>query len=187
MKAVCIGGGPGGLYFGICMKLRNPDHEILVVERNKAEDTFGWGVVFSDQTIERLQANDTRSADWILDQFAHWDDIEVHYRNHVIRSGGHGFSGLGRQRLLHLLQKRALELGVKLHFEHEIHSLDQFKDADLTGIPFQLIISEKNKKENLLELKIRSEGTSLKENKENIQAIAMVARLSFTCLLLNNC
>ena len=131
MKAVCIGGGPGGLYFGICMKLRNPDHEILVVERNKADDTFGWGVVFSDQTMERLQANDTRSADWILDQFAHWDDIEVHYRNHVIRSGGHGFSGLGRQRLLHLLQKRALELGVKLHFEHEIHNLDQFKDADL--------------------------------------------------------
>ena len=65
MKAVCIGGGPGGLYFGICMKLRNPDHEILVVERNKADDTFGWGVVFSDQTMERLQANDTRSADWI--------------------------------------------------------------------------------------------------------------------------
>ena len=131
MKAVCIGGGPGGLYFGICMKLRNPDHEILVVERNKADDTFGWGVVFSDQTMERLQANDTQSADWILDQFAHWDDIEVHYRNHVIRSGGHGFSGLGRQRLLHLLQKRALELGVKLHFEYEIHNLDQFKDADL--------------------------------------------------------
>ena len=72
MRAVCIGGGPGGLYFGICMKLRNPDHEILVVERNKADDTFGWGVVFSDQTMERLQANDTRSADWILDQFAHW-------------------------------------------------------------------------------------------------------------------
>ena len=66
MKAVCIGGGPGGLYFGICMKLRNPDHEILIVERNKADDTFGWGVVFSDQTMERLQANDTRSADWIL-------------------------------------------------------------------------------------------------------------------------
>ncbi len=60
MKAVCIGGGPGGLYFGICMKLRNPDHEILVVERNKADDTFGWGVVFSDQTMERLQANEVR-------------------------------------------------------------------------------------------------------------------------------
>ena len=110
MKAVCIGGGQGGLYFGICMKLRNPDHEILVLERNKADDTFGWGVVFSDQTMERLQANDTRSADWILEQFAHWDDIEVHYRNHVIRSGGHGFSGLGRQRLLHLLQLSLLHI-----------------------------------------------------------------------------
>ena len=131
MKAVCIGGGPGGLYFSISMKLRNPDHEIIVLERNRANDTFGWGVVFSDQTMERLQENDPQSANWILDQFAHWDDIDVHYQGRVIRSGGHGFCGLGRQRLLTLLQKRAFELGVELRFEQEACDIDRFTDADL--------------------------------------------------------
>ena len=88
MKAVCIGGGPGGLYFGISMKLRNPEHQIIVLERNRANDTFGWGVVFSDQTMERLQENDPQSADWILDQFAHWDDIDVHYQRSEERRVG---------------------------------------------------------------------------------------------------
>jgi anthraniloyl-CoA monooxygenase len=131
MKAVCIGGGPGGLYFGISMKLRNPEHQIIVLERNRKNDTFGWGVVFSDQTMERLQENDPQSADCVLDQFAHWDDIDVHYQGRVIRSGGHGFCGLGRQRLLNLLQKRAVELGVELRFEQEASDIDRFSDADL--------------------------------------------------------
>ena len=120
MKIACIGGGPAGLYFAISMKLRDPDCEIAVHERNRPDDTFGWGVVFSDQTMENLQGNDPKSAHRIADSLAHWDDIEVHVRGAVERSGGHGFSGIGRMRLLHLLQERARELGVELHFESEI-------------------------------------------------------------------
>ena len=114
MKIICIGGGPGGLYFGISMKLRDPSHDILVVERNKPNDTFGWGVVFSDQTMEGLEANDPLSAEQVQDEFAHWDNIDVHYRGQVVTSGGHGFCGLGRQRLLNILQNRAAELGVRM-------------------------------------------------------------------------
>ena len=131
MKIACIGGGPAGLYFAISMKLRDPGHEITVIERNRPDDTFGWGVVFSDQTLQNLQANDSVSAAQIEDNFAHWDDIDVHFKGKTITSGGHGFAGIGRQRLLNLLQDRARDLGVSLIFQKEIDSLDGFRDFDL--------------------------------------------------------
>jgi anthraniloyl-CoA monooxygenase len=119
MKIACIGGGPAGLYFAISMKLRDPAHEIAVFERNAPGVTFGWGVVFSDQTVENLTANDPKSAQIIADEFAHWDDIDVHIHGATITSSGHGFIGIGRKRLLEILQDRARELGVELHFNQE--------------------------------------------------------------------
>jgi anthraniloyl-CoA monooxygenase len=119
MRIACLGGGPAGLYFAISMKLRDPAHEIDLFERNRPDDTFGWGVVFSDQTVENLMANDPVSGTIIAGEFAHWDDIDVHIHGETIRSSGHGFIGIGRKRLLGVLQARARELGVNLHFEHE--------------------------------------------------------------------
>ena len=124
MKIACIGGGPAGLYFAISMKLRDPAHEVEVFERNPPGVTFGWGVVFSDQTVENLTANDPLSAEIIADEFAHWDDIDVHIHGECIRSSGHGFIGIGRKRLLEILQQRARELGVVLHFEAECDPAD---------------------------------------------------------------
>jgi len=120
MKIACVGGGPGGLYFAISMKLRDPSHAVAVFERNRAGDTFGWGVVFSDQTMENLKANDPVSAQSMIDELAHWDDIDVHIRGEKITSSGHGFIGIGRKRLLEILQHRARELGVELHFQTEV-------------------------------------------------------------------
>jgi anthraniloyl-CoA monooxygenase len=131
MNIVCIGGGPSGLYFALLMKKQNPAHEITVLERNKPYDTFGWGVVFSDQTLGNLQAADAQTAGEILGAFNHWDDIEVNIRGHQIRSGGHGFCGIGRKRLLNILQKRCEELGVKLVFETDVQDDSTFRDADL--------------------------------------------------------
>ncbi|HYI48632.1 MAG TPA: bifunctional salicylyl-CoA 5-hydroxylase/oxidoreductase [Allosphingosinicella sp.] len=119
MRIACLGGGPAGLYFAISMKLRDPAHHIDLYERNRADDTFGWGVVFSDQTVENLLANDAVSGAVIQSEFAHWDDIDVHIHGETIRSSGHGFIGIGRKRLLHILQQRALALGVEIHFEQE--------------------------------------------------------------------
>ncbi|MFL6759975.1 bifunctional salicylyl-CoA 5-hydroxylase/oxidoreductase [Sphingomonas sp.] len=124
MKIACVGGGPAGLYFAISMKLREPAHEIDVFERNPPGVTFGWGVVFSDQTVENLTRNDPASAAVIAAEFAHWDDIDVHFRGETITSGGHGFIGIGRKRLLEILQGRARELGVTLHFEAECDPAD---------------------------------------------------------------
>lgn len=119
MRIAVIGGGPAGLYFATAMKLRSPAHEITLFERNRLGETFGWGVVFSDQTLENLQRNDPASAKAIAGQFAHWEDIAVHIHGQVVRSTGHGFIGIGRKRLLEILTARARELGVDLRFEHE--------------------------------------------------------------------
>lgn len=117
MKIVCIGGGPAGLYFGLLMKLQNPENEIVVLERNRPYDTFGWGVVFSDATMDNLRAADPVSAQTIGDAFNHWDDIETHFKGRAIRSKGHGFIGIGRKKLLNILQARCEEVGVELVFE----------------------------------------------------------------------
>ncbi len=132
MRIACLGGGPAGLYFAIAMKLRNPNHDIHVFERNKAGDTFGWGVVFSDQTLANLNATDPVSAQTISDSFAHWDDIAVTVGGSTIASSGHGFIGIGRKHLLQILQARAGDLGVVLHFETECSSnVDDYAEFDL--------------------------------------------------------
>jgi anthraniloyl-CoA monooxygenase len=131
MKIVCIGGGPAGLYFALLMKQADASHDITVVERNKPYDTFGWGVVFSDATMENMRRWDRDTADETERAFAHWDDIELRIKGRRIRSGGHGFVGIGRKHLLNILQTRCEALGVRLAFETEIESDDQFADADL--------------------------------------------------------
>ncbi|WP_324809365.1 bifunctional salicylyl-CoA 5-hydroxylase/oxidoreductase [Sphingomonas sp. LY29] len=132
MKIACIGGGPAGLNFAISMKRRDPSAEVHVFERNAEGVTFGWGVVFSDQTVENLLANDPVSGQAISDEFAHWDDIEVHVHSECVRSSGHGFIGIGRKRLLEILAARARELGAVLHYEHDCPAaLDAWGDYDL--------------------------------------------------------
>ncbi len=131
MRVACLGGGPAGLYFAICMKLHDPAHEIVVFERNRPHDTFGWGVVLSDETLDNLTASDPVSAKTIRGHFAYWDDIAVHYRGRTIVSGGHGFCGIGRRKLLNILQDRAQDLGVELAFEREIDSTAELAGYDL--------------------------------------------------------
>ncbi len=131
MRIVCIGGGPAGLYFAILMKLRAPAHHVTLIERNRADDTFGWGVVFSDETLRNLKGGDPTTEQRISDSFAHWDDIDIHFRGRVVRSGGHGFCGIERRRLLNILQDRAAGLGVELIFGREVRDVAEFADADL--------------------------------------------------------
>jgi len=131
MKIVCIGGGAAGLYFGLLMKQLDPAHDITVVERNKAYDTFGWGVVFSDATMDNMRLWDGETADEIQEAFNHWDDIELLFKGRTIRSGGHGFVGIGRKKLLNILQARCERLGVKLVFEADVDSDTEYADADL--------------------------------------------------------
>ena len=134
MKIVCLGGGPAGLYLAISMKLRDASHDITVYERNKPDDTFGWGVVFSDQTLENLIANDAVSGERIAAEFIHWDMIDCYVNGELERSDGHGFIGLGRKRMLQLMHERCLELGITLEFESEftVEDIDtRFADADV--------------------------------------------------------
>jgi len=134
MNILCIGGGPAGLYFSLLMKKQNPAHQITIVERNRAYDTFGWGVVFSDQTLGNLVNADEQTARSILQSFNHWDDIDTHFKGQVVTSGGHGFCGIGRKRLLNILQERCEELDVKLVFETDVtddQALALEYDADL--------------------------------------------------------
>ena len=132
MKVLCLGGGPAGLYFAISMKLRDPSHQITVLERNRANDTFGWGVVLSDDALARMQKNDPKSTKAIRDQFAYWDDIAVVHNGVRNVSGGHGFAGIGRKAMLIILQERARELGIDLQFETEFKSAEAYrKDYDL--------------------------------------------------------
>ncbi|MDD0811710.1 bifunctional salicylyl-CoA 5-hydroxylase/oxidoreductase [Curvibacter sp. RS43] len=120
MNILCIGGGPAGLYFALLMKQQNPAHRVTVVERNRPYDTFGWGVVLSDQTLDKLRAADAPSAQLIGDAFNHWDDIEVFFKGRSQRSTGHGFCGIGRKHLLNILQDRCQALGVDLVFECDV-------------------------------------------------------------------
>jgi len=132
MKIACVGAGPAGLYFAITMKLRDPAHEIDVFERNPPGVTFGWGVVFSDLTVDNITRNDPVSAKILTDEFAHWDDIDVHFKGETVTSGGHGFIGIGRKRLLEILQDRARGLGARLHFEAECDPADpKWRQYDL--------------------------------------------------------
>ncbi|TWB61040.1 anthraniloyl-CoA monooxygenase [Rhizobium sp. ERR 922] len=131
MRIVCIGGGPAGLYFALLMKKLHPEHSIRVVERNRPYDTFGWGVVFSDATMVSMREWDPESAAEIEDAFNHWDDIEVLFKGTRQRTSGHGFVGIGRKKLLNILQRRCEELGVELIFETEVNSDLDYPDADL--------------------------------------------------------
>lgn len=133
MNIVCLGGGPAGLFLAILMKKADPRNRIKVIERNRPSDTFGFGVVFSDQTLEHLRDEDAESYDAIERSFYHWDNIDVFYRDQVVRSCGHGFAGLGRHDLLRILQRRALSLGIEIEFERDLapHDVDAYLDADL--------------------------------------------------------
>jgi anthraniloyl-CoA monooxygenase len=131
MRIVCIGGGPAGLYFSILMKLRDPSHRVTLIERSRPDDTFGWGVVFSDETLRNLKGGDPVTEQRISDSFAHWDDIDIHVKGRTIRSGGHGFCGIERKHLLNILQERAANLGVELIFGREVTDTDEFADADI--------------------------------------------------------
>ena len=125
MRVAVVGGGPGGLYFSILMRRAAPDCEIVVFERNRAEDAFGFGVVFSDETLTVFEHADPLSYGQITDNFVHWTDIDIHYRGEKTRSGGHGFSALGRRELLGILQRRAASLGAEIRFETEAPPVDE--------------------------------------------------------------
>ncbi len=131
MWIVCIGGGPAGLYFALLTKKSNPNYRVTVLERNRPDDTFGWGVVFSDQTLGNLQLADPISHQRILENFHHWDNIDIHFKGRTITSGGHGFIGIGRMQLLNLLQERCQELGVELCYQTEVTDESAYADADL--------------------------------------------------------
>ncbi|GAB2180412.1 bifunctional salicylyl-CoA 5-hydroxylase/oxidoreductase [Denitratisoma sp. agr-D3] len=131
MHIVCLGGGPAGLYFAALIKRADPSHRVTVVERGPADDTYGWGVVFSDQTLDGLAAADPESHAAIRDALVAWDTIDIHYRGQCLRSRGHGFTGIGRARLLRILQDRARALGVELRFNTEAEPPEKYADADL--------------------------------------------------------
>ena len=127
MKIACIGGGPAGLYLGILVKRAAPEHDVVVYERNRPAETFGFGVVFSDATLGNLAAADPETHAQITAQFARWNDIEIHVHGEVLRSTGHGFCGLERKTLLQILQARASALGVRVEYEREIHALSEVR------------------------------------------------------------
>jgi anthraniloyl-CoA monooxygenase len=131
MRIVSVGGGPAGLYFAILMNQADPQHELVVLERNRPDDTFGFGVVFSDATLENLERADPPSFEQIRRAFFHWDDLDIHYRGSLIRSTGHGFAGLSRTVLLEILTRRCRELGVDVRYDVEVTDLGPWLDFDL--------------------------------------------------------
>ena len=135
MKIVCLGGGPAGLYFSILAKKANPSWDVTVIERNRPDDTFGWGVVFSDKTMDGFKDIDPETHSEITHAFRHWDDIDVFLKGTKVTSGGHGFCGIARIKLLQVLQKRAAGLGAKLVFQTEI------TDPDMYAADYDLVIA----------------------------------------------
>jgi len=131
MDITVIGGGPAGLFFSMLMKGREPKNRVRVLERNGPDDTFGWGVVFSDETLNNIAAADPASYAEITQSFAHWDAIDIHYQGEVLTSRGHGFSGLSRKRLLNILQRRAAALGVELRYHEDVADIPALRGADL--------------------------------------------------------
>src|SRR5688572_16151491 len=131
MRIVSVGGGPAGLYFAILLKKAWPDSDITVFERNKSDDTFGWGVVFSDETLGNFETADPESYAQIAAQFVRWGDIETWYADTCVRSTGHGFCGLSRKRLLQIFHERCRALGVRLEFQREVADFDELASADL--------------------------------------------------------
>ncbi|MGH2555954.1 MAG: FAD-dependent monooxygenase, partial [Actinomycetota bacterium] len=131
MRIVVVGAGPTGLYFGLLAKKADPSHRITIVERNAPDATYGWGVVFSEETLGALREADRPTFDEITDTFAKWTAIDVKYRGETVRSRGHAFSAIARKRLLSILQRRCAELGVELRFEQEVADLTNLAQADL--------------------------------------------------------
>jgi len=135
MKVHVIGGGPAGLYFAILMKKAWPATRISVFERNRPDDTFGFGVVFSDETLDNFEAHDRESYRAIIGHFAYWDDIEINFRGTTHRIGGNGFCGCSRATLLKILGRRARSLGIDIQYQREISPLDPaLRDADLVVV-----------------------------------------------------
>ena len=131
MKISCIGGGPASLYFSILAKKENPSWDISVYEQNPDNVTFGFGVVFSDETMENFKDADIESYKAITNSFVHWDDIDVFHKGHQIRSRGHGFAGMQRLKLLQILEARARELGVTIIHDIIVKDLSDYQDSDL--------------------------------------------------------
>jgi len=131
VKINVIGAGPAGLYSAILLKNAQPSREIIIYERNRPDDTFGFGVVFSDATLAEIGGAEPDVYRDITDAFAHWDDIDIHYGGKVLKSGGHGFAGLSRTRLLQILQRRAESSGIEVHFEVDVDDVEVYRDADL--------------------------------------------------------
>ena len=134
MKIAVVGGGPGGLYFALLTKKARPDWQVVVHEQNRADDTFGFGVVFSDETLDEFLARDPESYGRIREAFAYWDDIIVRYKGEEIRCGGNGFAGCSRIALLQILQTRCREVGVEMHFESVVDD-----PAELAG--FDIVVA----------------------------------------------
>jgi anthraniloyl-CoA monooxygenase len=131
MRIVIVGGGPGGLYAGLLLKNADERHDVIVIDRNPPDATYGWGVVFSDETLGFLEEADRESYEKIANSFVRWESIDIHYRDELVRSGGHAFSGLSRRRLLAILQGRCRDVGVQLRHHTEVQNLEAFGDADL--------------------------------------------------------
>ena len=131
MKVNVVGGGPGGLFTALLLKKDDPGRSVEVFERNRPDDTFGFGVVFSDATLEEVAEADPPTLRAIEERFYHWDDIHIHYQGRRLESTGHGFAGLSRRELLLLLHRRCREVGVGLHFEADVADLAPCLDADL--------------------------------------------------------
>src|SRR5215208_4005390 len=136
MRIAVIGGGPAVLYFAILIKKQRPSAEVTAFERNRADDTFGFGVVFSDATLDNFERYDLPSYRRITQEFAYWDDIAIHFKGDVHRIGGNGFCGCSRRMLLLILQERALELGVRLVFEIDVD------DEAALGKPDLIVVAD---------------------------------------------